>query len=126
MVNRMNDQIVSSIHDASICVARPSTDKAKQLKQRPWWTASTKLAKNRKSSWYSIWKSCDKPRAGYVYICYKLAKTKYQQACRKAFNTRNASSFRTLNTLYRTHDRKKFWKIVRKRKRNCNDLSSDN
>ena len=49
MVNRMNDQIVSSIHDASICVAGPSTDKPKQLKQRPWWTASTKLAKNRKS-----------------------------------------------------------------------------
>ena len=92
------------------------------MKQRPWWTASTKLAKNRKSLWYSIWKSCDKPRAGYVYICYKLAKTKYRQACRMAFNTRNASSFRTL---YRTQDSKKFWKIVRKRRRNCNDPSSD-
>ena len=87
----------------SICVAGPSsTDKPKQLKQRPWWTTSTKLAKNRKSLWYSIWKSCDKPRAGYVYICYKLAKTKYRQACRTSFNTRNANSFRTLNTLYRT------------------------
>ena len=125
MVNRMNDQIVSSIHDASICVAGLSTDKPKQLKQRPWWTASTKLAKNRKSLWYSIWKSCDKPRAGYVYICYKLAKTKYRQACRMAFNTRNANSFRTLNTLYRTQDSKQFWKIVRKRRRNCNDPSSD-
>ena len=42
-----------------------------------------------------------------------------------AFNTRNVSSFRTLNTLYRTQDSKKFWRIVRKRRRNCNDLSSD-
>ena len=42
-----------------------------------------------------------------------------------AFNTRYASSFRTLNTLYRTQDSKKFWKIVRKRSRNCNDPSSD-
>ena len=29
------------------------------------------------------------------------------------------------NTLYRTQDSKKFWKIVRKRRRNCNDPSSD-
>ena len=114
MVNRMNDQIVNSIRDASICVAGPSTNKQQHLKRRLWWTASTKLAKNRKSLWHSIWKSCDKSRAGYVYICYKIAKTKYRQACRIAFNTRNASSFRTLNTLYRTQDSKKFWKIVRK------------
>ena len=42
-----------------------------------------------------------------------------------AFNTRNANSFRTLNTLYRTQDSKQFWKIVRKKRRNCNDPSSD-
>ena len=42
-----------------------------------------------------------------------------------AFNSRIASSFRTLNTLYRTQDSKTFWKIVRKRRRNCNDQSSD-
>ena len=56
---------------------------------------------------------------------YLMYKTKCRQACRMAFNTRNASSFRTLNTLYRTQDSKKFWKIVRKRRRNCNDPSSD-
>ena len=67
----MNDQIGYSIHDASIPVAGPSTDKPKQLKPRPWWTASTKLTKIKKSLWYSIWKSCDKSRAGYVYITEK-------------------------------------------------------
>ena len=34
--------------------------------------------------WYSVWKSCDKPRVGHGNLSYKLAKTKYRQACREA------------------------------------------
>ena len=75
--------------------------------------------------WYSIWKSRDKPRVGHVYLSYKLAKTKYRQACREAFNTNHRNTFKTLNALYHTHDSKKFWKIVRKRRHNNNDPSSD-
>ena len=33
MVNRMNDQIVNGIHDTSLCVSGPSTDKQQKLKK---------------------------------------------------------------------------------------------
>ena len=104
----------------------------KTIKRNPWWTKSTNVTKNRKSMRYSIWKSCHKPRVGHVSMdmCkilfqYKLAKTKYRQACREAFNTNHRNTFKTLNALYHTHDSKKFWKIVRKRRHNNNDPSSN-
>ena len=83
----------------------------------PWWTNSTQIAKNRKSLWYCIWSSCDKPRDGYVYVCYKLAKTRYRQACRLAFTKRLRRSFHRLNFLYTINNSKKFWNTVRKCRR---------
>ena len=73
--------------------------------------------------WYLV--TCDKPRNGYVYVCYKLAKTKYRQACRLAFNERLRSSFYMLNFLYTINNSKKFLNTVRKCRRATNDPSSD-
>ena len=64
------------------------------MKRNPWWTKSTNVAKNRKSMWYGIWKSSDKPRVGHVYLSYKFAKTKFCKACREAFTTSNRNTFK--------------------------------
>ena len=58
-------------------------------------------------------------------MCYKLAKTRYRQACRKAFNQRVKTSFNKLNYLYSIRDSKKFWNAVRRSKQTSNDQSSD-
>ena len=83
------------INEAFEIVFRESKSTAKpHFKRKLWWSESTKIAKNRKSLWYSIWSSCEKPREGHVYasICYKLAKSKYRQACRAAFNVKSRNS----------------------------------
>ena len=128
-VNELNNGIITTIckacADTTAQGNTQSTEQTSKSRSTPWWTNSTQIAKNRKSLWYSIWSSCDKPRDGYVYVCYKLAKTKYRQACRLAFNTRVRSSFHRLNFLYNINDSKKFWNIIRKCRRATNDPSSD-
>ena len=128
-VNELNSGIITTIHKACAdttgqCNTQSQIQTSKS-RSTPWWTNSTQIAKNRKSLWYGIWSSCDKPRDGYVYVCYKLAKTKYRQACRLAFNERIRSSFHRLNFLYTINNSKKFWNTVRKCRRATNDPSSD-
>ena len=128
-VNELNSGIITTIHKACAdttgqCSTQSQIQTSKS-RSTPWWTNSTQIAKNRKSLWYGIWSSCDKPRDGYVYVCYKLAKTKYRQACRLAFNERIRSSFHRLNFLYTINNSKKFWNTVRKCRRATNDPSSD-
>ena len=117
-VNELNYGIVTTICKACADTTGQCNTQSKvhtsNSRYTPWWTNSTQIAKNRKSSWYGIWSSCNKPRDGYVYVCYKLAKTKYRQACRLAFNTRVKSSFHRLNFLYNISDSKKIWNIIRK------------
>ena len=71
-VNELNDGIIKSIHKACANITDEANTKnsINPLKSRhtPWWTSSTQVAKNRKSLWYDIWSSCDKPRDGYIYI----------------------------------------------------------
>ena len=88
LVNELNRNVIECISKACSETVAPIKQDIGRAKRRPWWSASTKLSKNRKSLWYGIWVSCNKPREGYVYMCYKLAKTRCRQVCRKAFNQR--------------------------------------
>ena len=62
--------------------------------------------------------ACNRPLDGCAYMCHKLAKTRYRQGGRMAFNQRVRKSFHTLNSLYRTRHTRKFWNTVRRLKRN--------
>ena len=89
-VNQQCDAIESAIKDACEVVnpaASNSTVTGGATRRTPWWTASTKIAKSRKTFWYRIWNCNGKPRSGHVYDSYKLAKCTYRRACREAFNT---------------------------------------
>ncbi len=127
-VNNMYTDIVNHIQGASnhTMPQRPCGSTNQNTKSSPWWSQSTKMAKNRKSLWYGIWSSCGKPRSGHVYNCYKLAKSAYRQAYRLAFNTKVNSTFSTLNRLHKTNNSKKFWGIVKQTRRcNTNDQSDE-
>ena len=75
-VNELNNGIITTIRKACADTTRQCNPQSQiqtsKSRSTPWWTNSTQIAKNRKSLWYGIWSSCDKPRDGYVYVCYKL------------------------------------------------------
>ena len=55
LVNTLSDQVIQCINEACECVSRETKLTAKPpFKRKPWWSESTKMAKNRKSLWYSI------------------------------------------------------------------------
>ena len=70
-VNELNDGIIKSIHKACANITDEANSKNSvnllTSMHIPWWTSSTQVAKNRKSLWYDMWSSCDKPRDGYIY-----------------------------------------------------------
>ena len=69
-VNQLCDANESAIKHACEVVnpaASNSTATGGAIRRTPWWTASTKIAKSRKTFWYRIWNCNGKPRSGYLY-----------------------------------------------------------
>ena len=70
-VNELNDGIIKSIHKACANITDEANSKNSvnllTSMHTLWWSSSTQFAKNRKSLWYDMWSSCDKPRDGYIY-----------------------------------------------------------
>ena len=47
LVNTLSDQVIQCIDEACVCVSRETKSTAKQpSKRKPWWSKSTKMAKN--------------------------------------------------------------------------------
>jgi len=72
-----------------------------------------------------IWKSCDRPRQGHIYDCYKLAKKSHRKMCRESMTRQNISVFRKLNNDLSCGRFKQFWNLVRKCKSNTSTSQND-
>lgn len=83
---------------------------------RNWWNDDCLVSRDRQRFWYSIWKSCDRPRCGHVYDCYKLAKRGYRKSCRLSVNSMSRIKYNKLDSLYHQRDSKTFWNMVRSSK----------
>ena len=90
-------------------------------KRNHWWSHSCTLTTNRLKFWFSLWKTCDRPRAGVVYDSYKNAKNKYRRACRQAMNNSTRLNFRKCDNFFKDRNNCKMWNIIKESRRNVND-----
>ena len=73
-MNAMNKQLNTLFHDTVQTICDDNLPKYKgTYKRNTWWTKDCYIARDRHRFRYRIWKSCDRPRQGRIYDCYKLA-----------------------------------------------------
>ena len=84
-VNIYCNRITETIHDA-VSMSSNSLPYSKKRKQF-WWNNDCTLSRNRLKFWFSLWKSCSRPRQGPVYDSYKMAKQCFRKVCRTAVNS---------------------------------------
>jgi len=118
VTNSICQQLTIAMHDACGQVNTSGQSKYKgRFKPNSWWNADCLVTRDRQRFWYRIWRSCDRPRTGHVYDCYKAAKKAYRAACRQASNSSVRRVSQTFTSLYRSRHVKQFWNMVRRVKR---------
>ena len=86
-------------------------------KRNFWWDNDCKTANCRLKFWFQLWKSCERPRQGCIYDCYKSVKSAYRKVCRKAFNCASRKKFELCNNLFKEKRMNKFWNQVKQSRR---------
>ena len=89
------------------------------------WNQNCSIAKNRVRFWHNIWNSCNRPREGYVYSSYKLAKKTYRKVCNTAVNVKIYSEFNTISNLHLCKRSGKMWNLIRTLRRGKNNTQGD-
>ena len=118
-VNEYCRTLTDIIHEA---VTLSQTSKVIHTRKRNhWWSHSCTLTTNRLKFWFSLWQTCDRPRAGVVYDSYKNAKNKYRRACRQAMNNSTRLNFRKCDNFFNDRNNCKMWNIIKESRRNVND-----
>ena len=74
LVNELNSNATECISNGCSKTAASHKQDIGRAKRRPWWSISTRLSTNRKSLWYGIWISCNKPLEGFVYMAVSSPK----------------------------------------------------
>ena len=99
-VNSYCDLVCDLLHKASD-LAVNSVVRPQQRKKhaKHWWNNDCRISKDR--FWYHLWHSCDRPKQGAVYNCYKYSKQVFRKVCRNAFNKSLRFNFNQFDTLYK-------------------------
>ena len=81
------EQVTSTMQEACQQVNTAVQSRYKgRYKPNNWWNTNCLVTRDRQRFWYTIWRSCGRPRTGHVYDIYKAAKKAYRAACRQASN----------------------------------------
>ena len=124
-VTRMTHCLTCTIHEECHKISSINKSKYKgKFKQNNWWNADCLTTRDRQRFWHNIWKSCERPRSGTVYECYKTAKKAYRKACRLASSGNIQQSFQKFTNMFKCKNTKQFWNLVRGMKRS-NSSSTD-
>ena len=124
--NNIYDNINAILHKAVEKANNATASNYKgNFKKKHWWNDDCLVSRDRQRFWFKIWVSCDRPREGHIYDCYKLAKKTYRKACRIAINSLSLNKILRLNYYHGHHRTKKFWNLIRKNKCNSNKTSDD-
>ena len=105
-INKVFSDVSQAIHDATKeakCVPQ------KVFKPKPYWCPELSVIRDKKRFWWSIWVSCGRPRNGSVFGIYKDLKKRFRKVARFNANHDMASTFSTINYLYKSRNMKGFW-----------------
>ena len=127
LIDSMCDKMCDIVHDSC---SKPVSDAPNiyqgRYSSKSWWNQDCTITRDRQRFWFRIWKSCDRPRTGQVYLCYKSAKKAYRASCNRAMNTNLNELTLQLNHLYRGRNFKRFWNRINRIRRgqtNSDDIS---
>ena len=123
-VNEYCNNLRDALHDA---VAKSNNDSTCNKKRKQhWWNQSCKVARNRLHFWFSLWKSCGRPRHGAVFDSYKNAKYLFRRVCRKAVNNNIKIRMNNCDNLFLNNNSHKLWNLIKRQKNLNNNNSSHN
>jgi hypothetical protein len=86
----------------------------KNKRGKHWWNSDCTVARDRNRFWYSLWRSCDRPRHGAVYDSYKYSKHVYRKACRTSINKSVSFKFNQCDVLFKQKRMGVFWNKIRR------------
>ena len=121
-VNNMYNELCDVMHSATrkCCNQYLTTEKSHR---KNWWNKDCLRARNRNRLFFCIWKSLGRPSQGEAYKCYMESRRAYRRVCRNAVNNKINNKFQLINKLYKQHNSKKLWNVIRRCKKSdtCTD-----
>ena len=119
-VNRLCDDITSSIHEAvqDSCDSTSSYNNkiysSSSGTKRSWWSTECKTARDRNRLYFYIWKTAGRPSCGQIYECYKYARKSYRKVCRLSVKKQEQKRLNGLDELCKSGRSKQLWNKIRK------------
>ena len=130
-VNKLNAQIkVNNMYNELCDVMHSATRKCcnqyrtiEKSHRKNWWNKDCLRARNQNRLFFYIWKSLGRPSQGEAYKCYMESRRAYRRVCRNAVNNKINNKFQLINKLYKQHNSKKLWNVIRgcKKSDTCTD-----
>ena len=131
-VNRLCDDITSSIHEAvqDSCDSTSSYNNkiysSSSGTKRSWWSTECKTVGDRNRLYFYIWKTAGRPSCGQIYECYKYARKSYRKICRLSVKKQEQKRLNGLDELCKSGRSKQLWNKIRKSKQlrteECNSI----
>ena len=78
-INAYCDKLISIIHKAVYMSKGTFNGNSCNKRRNYWWNSDCTLSRNRLKFWFTLWKSCDRPRQGVVFDCFKNAKYNFMK-----------------------------------------------
>ena len=110
----MNSQLElmnTAIHEACVeagCEPKnPRTPKA-------YWCPELAHLRDKKRFWWNLWISCDRPRAGPVYLTYKYLKKKFRKTSRYFMNNIQSKHISDINHHFNRNNMRSFWNLLKR------------
>ena len=111
LVNKYSEDLIKIIHNAVFESKTKSFSNKRRRKH--WWDTSCTIARDKLKFWFSIWKSCGRPRQGHIYECYKSVKYKFRNACRTSVNEKIIANLNNCDNLYKQRNMSSFWNVIK-------------
>ena len=116
LVNKYSEDLIKIIHNAVLKSKTKSFSNKRRRKH--WWDTSCTIARDKLKFWFSIWKSCGRPRQGHIYECYKSVKYKFRNACRTSVNEKIIANLNNCDNLYKQRNMSSFWNVIKQLRKN--------
>ena len=119
--------ITEALHEAadaavSSMVKSKSIQKSRHFRKH-WRSQDCRIARDRNRFWFSLWRSCDRPRQGVIYETYKYTKHVFREICRQNINKCLRFTFDQCDKPFKEKCMGEFWRNIRKSR---NPLNSNN
>ena len=129
--DRSNAEAYVNSSFSSLCDAIHSATKeagiipSRSFKPKPYWCPNLSILRDRKSFWWRIWISNNRPRNGVIFDCYKGIKKVFRRECRRCLTNMSHRRTSLINRLFNNRNMVGFWSQLKLKKSRSNASSID-